>query len=266
MDFEKKISEIKTIIEKGSGVASKDDLDAVKNKIPNVSGFLLTSVFNSKIYEVENKIPDIKKLVNKTELTAVEKKSNVSIFIVYKLNLHTINDDFALKDGLFGAVEIREKYKNNPNNYVYSGFGICFDSKSTFTHSDGSTAHNVIIFGTDGNLSSRVGNKATKNLMVIGKGLMQKNNNKQTVYPDCPLINNFTQTNKKFVLSIHYYQPFGKLFVNGKKQSDFPCLKSEIKPYKMCLGNISKYFSSTNALKTGLHGNVYDFSVGYKIL
>ena len=28
--------------------------------------------------------------------------SNVSIFIVYKLNSHTINTDFALKDGLFG--------------------------------------------------------------------------------------------------------------------------------------------------------------------
>ena len=46
VDLEKKISDIKTFIEKGSGVASKDDLDAVKNKIPNVSGFPLTSVFN----------------------------------------------------------------------------------------------------------------------------------------------------------------------------------------------------------------------------
>ena len=33
----------------------------------------------------------------------------------------------------------------------------------------------------------------------------------------------------------------------------------------MFLGNISADFSLTNALKTGLHGNVYDFSVGYKI-
>ena len=54
-------------MEKGSGVASKDDLGAVKNKIPNVSGFRLTSVFNSKITEVENKIPDIKNLKAKQD-------------------------------------------------------------------------------------------------------------------------------------------------------------------------------------------------------
>ena len=66
VSLEKKISGIKTIVE--SGVASKDDLDAVKDKIPNISGFLLTSVFNSKITEVENKIPEIKNLASKTEL------------------------------------------------------------------------------------------------------------------------------------------------------------------------------------------------------
>ena len=29
----------------------------------------------------------------------------------------------------------------------------------------------------------------------------------------------------------------------------------------MCLGNISTDFNATNAQKTGLHGNIYDFSV-----
>ena len=61
-------------IKQGSGVASKDDLDAVENKILNISGFLLTTVFNSKITKVENKIPNIKNLVSKSELTAVENK------------------------------------------------------------------------------------------------------------------------------------------------------------------------------------------------
>ena len=41
-------SKIDKILNQGSGVASKDDLNAVKNKIPNVSGFLLTTVFNPK--------------------------------------------------------------------------------------------------------------------------------------------------------------------------------------------------------------------------
>ena len=107
-------------------------------------------------------------------------------------------------------------------------------------------------------------NKSAKSLTILGKSLIQKIN-KQIVYADHSLINNFTQTNKKFVLSIRYYKTVGKLFVNGKKQTDFICLNSEIKPYKMCLGNISADFSSTNALRTGLHGNVYDFRVSYKI-
>ena len=38
----------------------------LEKKIPDVSGFLLTSVFNSKITEVENKVPDVSNLVTKT--------------------------------------------------------------------------------------------------------------------------------------------------------------------------------------------------------
>ena len=53
----------------------------------------------------------------------------VSTFIVYKLNSHTINTDFPLKDCLFGAVKIKKD--NYIDNYVDSRFGICFDRKST---------------------------------------------------------------------------------------------------------------------------------------
>ena len=58
--LEQKISVINKTITKGSGVAGKHDLDAVENKIPSLRGFLLTSVFNSKITEVENKVPVLK--------------------------------------------------------------------------------------------------------------------------------------------------------------------------------------------------------------
>ena len=34
----------------------------------------------------------------------------------------------------------------------------------------------------------------------------------------------------------------------------------------MCLGNISKDFSLDNMKKTGLNGNVYDFSVDYNVI
>ena len=50
------------------------EVGGLKLKIPDVNGLLQTSIFNSKITEIENKIPDIKNLVDKTELTAVENK------------------------------------------------------------------------------------------------------------------------------------------------------------------------------------------------
>ena len=63
---------IQKILKQGSDVARKDDLNAVENKIPFVSGFLLTTVFNSKITEIENKVPSVNNLARKSELTAAE--------------------------------------------------------------------------------------------------------------------------------------------------------------------------------------------------
>ena len=51
-------------------------------------------------------------------------KVSVNVFFVYELYPHTINDGFALSDGLLGAVRITEKDKNNYGNCVYSGFGV----------------------------------------------------------------------------------------------------------------------------------------------
>ena len=80
---------IEKILKQGSCVASKDDLDAVENKIPNVSSFVVKADFNSKITEVENKIPDVSNLVIKSELTTGEIKiPDVSILIT-KANYNT---------------------------------------------------------------------------------------------------------------------------------------------------------------------------------
>ena len=51
------------------------------------------------------------------------------------------------------------------------------------------------------------------------------------------------------------------LFANAIKAKD-----SEIKPYPLCLGNISKDFTINNLKKTGLKGYVHFFSVGYNII
>ena len=59
--------------------------------------FLLTSVFNSKITEVENKIPDIKNLASKREVTTVETKtpdvSNIVTKTDYAAEITKIKND-----------------------------------------------------------------------------------------------------------------------------------------------------------------------------
>ena len=54
------------------------------------------------------------------------------------------------------------------------------------------------------------------------------------------------------------------MFVNGSEIYKFKAKDSEIVSTPLCLGNISKDWSTDNMKKkTGFHGYVYDFSVDY---
>ena len=54
------------------------------------------------------------------------------------------------------------------------------------------------------------------------------------------------------------------MFVNGSETYKFKAKDSEIVSTPLCLGNISKDWSTDNMKKkTGFHGYVYDFSVDY---
>ena len=65
---------------------------------------------------------------------------------------------------------------------------------------------------------------------------------------------NFNVTNKKFCLSLHYNSDSSYLFVNGKEIVNCKAKDSEIVPYPLCLGNVSKDFSLINTTNTGLYG------------
>ena len=58
----------------------------------------MTSVFDSKITEVENKIPDIKNLASKTEVAAVENKipntSNLVLKTDYAAEITKIKNEY----------------------------------------------------------------------------------------------------------------------------------------------------------------------------
>ena len=53
------------------------------------------------------------------------------------------------------------------------------------------------------------------------------------------------------------------LFVNGTEIYKFKEKDSEIVASPLCLGNVSKDWSTDNMKKTGFNGYIYDFSVDY---
>ena len=58
------------------------------------------------------------------------------------------------------------------DKYGYSGYGIGFDRKSSFSFPGGGMGQNVIIFGVDTSSSVHVDNKK-KDILVLGKGPTQ---------------------------------------------------------------------------------------------
>ena len=63
---------------------------------------------------------------------------------------------------------------------------------------------------------------------------------------------NFTKSNTKFYLSLHYNGENSYLFVNGTEIHKFTAKDSEIVPNNLFLRNVSKDFSASNIKKTGL--------------
>ena len=65
-------------------------------------------------------------------------KKVINIYISYILNQwpRNLNTYFTLANCLFGSVKLTNNA--DPDKYVYTGYGIGFDSRSEFSLSDGS--------------------------------------------------------------------------------------------------------------------------------
>ena len=98
-----------------------------------------------------------------------------------------------------------------------------------------------------------------KHILILGVGPTQ--GLEHTLTAEKMYSINFTITNIKFCLSLHYNGANSYLFVNSKKIYKFKAKDSEIVASPLCLGNISKDWSTDNMKKTGFNGYVYDFSV-----
>ena len=60
----------------------------------------------------------------------------------------------------------------NIDRYGYSGYGIGFDRKGSFSFPGGGFGQNVLIFGVDMSSSAHIDNKK-KDILVLGKGPTQ---------------------------------------------------------------------------------------------
>ena len=106
---------------------------------------------------------------------------------------------------------------------------------------------NVIIFGADMSSSINVDNK-NKNILILCEGPTEGLDD-TTLTAEAKYPINFTQSGKRFVLSLHYNGSNSFLFVNATKVYQFKAKNSEIKGYWLCIGNISKDFAVNNIKK-----------------
>ena len=184
----------------------------------------------------------------------------LNIYIVYEINKkdNTIISDPTLENCLFGAVTLTKNA--DIDKYGSSGYGIGFDRKGNFSFPNGGYGQNLIIFAVDMSSSIHIDNKK-KDILVLGRGPTQRL--KSTLTAEKMYSINFTEKNKKFCLSLHYNGANSYLFVNGTEIHKFKVKDSKTVATALCLGNISKDWSTDNMKKTNFNGYVYDFSVDY---
>ena len=197
-------------------------------------------------------------------------KNVVNIYIVYKLDplVSSRDKSFSIQNALFGVMQITKNATDNSKNN-YKGCAICFDERSEFGHTitEGSFAHtadakNVLIFGADMSFSVHASNRAN-HIHLMGTGLTQGIND-TTIYAEKNFYINFTDFGKKSMQSLHYNGDDSYLFVNGRQELKFKAKTDQLVKEKLCIGNLSDQWTTSESEKTGLYGNIFDFVVDYE--
>ena len=168
-------------------------------------------------------------------------KTIVNIYIVYELGASSSHvNDPTLKNCLFGAVSLTK-------NADIDNYG--FDRRGSFSFPGGGFGQNVLICGVDMSFSAHIDNKK-KDILVLGIGPTQ--GLEHTLTAEKMYSMNFIVTKKKFFLSLHYNGANSYFFVNCTEVYKFKAKDSEIIATPLCLGNISKDWSTDNMKKQGL--------------
>ena len=98
-------------------------------------------------YGTKTRVQFTRSCLKQPNFTFTHKKI-VNIYIVYELRASSSNSgDSTLKNCLFGAVTLTKNA--DIDKYRYSGYGIGFDRRGSFSFPGGRFGQNVIIFGAD---------------------------------------------------------------------------------------------------------------------
>ena len=201
----------------------------------------------------------------KQDRTRIPNNNNaINIYCVYKLDPIASSRDttFTIQNALFVAMQITKN--TDTDKYKYKGYDICFEEDGLFSIGNINNGRSVIIFGVHENSIIHANNKAN-NIFVMGDEFVQGIND-TTLYAKKMHSQNFPQPDTKFLLSLHYNGDDSYLFVNGKQELKFKCKTEHLVKEKLCIGNVSDKWTSSESEKTGLYGNIYDFVVDYEAI
>ena len=174
----------------------------------------------------------------KQDKVSFNNETIVNIYIVYEIiriaNINgNRNNNLTVQNALFGAISLTKNA--DVNKYRYSGYGIAFDRRSSFSFPDGGNGQNVVIFVVDMNSSIHVDNKG-KDILILGKDPTQELGEHSLTAGKMYSIN-FSKDNIKFYLRFHYNGANSYLFVNGTEIIRFKAKNSEIVARPLCLRN-----------------------------
>ena len=123
-------------------------------KPPTTSNNNLAPAVNN--YGTKTRIKFTGSCLQQSKLTYTHKKI-VNIYVVYELGASSSNiNSPTLKNCLFGVVTLTKN--TDIDMYGYSGYGIGFDRRSSFSFPGDGFGQNIIIFGVDMNSSTKIDN------------------------------------------------------------------------------------------------------------
>ena len=179
----------------------------------------------------------------KSDISIRTKVINLHISYTLGPQLGNLNINFTLVNCLFRSVKLNKNA--DIGKYKYSGCGIGFDSRSDFyLQMEAMKKMSLILEMIQAHLCQELRyffiyyqhNKG-QNILILGKvpiqGLDGITLTAEAKYPI-----NFTQSRKRFVLSLHYIRSNSFLFANATKLYQFKVTKdAELNNYALCLGN-----------------------------